>query len=184
MNDALAKLEVSGAVVLVVDIQEKLLPAIDGAEMCAAAAGRMIEAGRVLELPVLVTEQYPAGLGPTCAAIRAAIGDVTPVVKTRFSACVDELVQQMVRLSRRQVIVVGIEAHVCVQQTVLDLLRTGYLPYVCADAVSSRRAVDRETALHRMRQAGAIVTTTESAIFELLGQAGTEQFKRILKFVK
>jgi nicotinamidase-related amidase len=97
---------------------------------------------------------------------------------------VDSVMRALAQLSRRQVIVVGIEAHVCVQQTVLDLLRAGYLPYVCADAVSSRQPLDRQTAMARMRQAGAIITTTESVIFELLGQAGTQQFKQILRIVK
>ena len=184
MSDLLTKLEPGGAVLLVVDIQEKLLPAIDHAEACVAAAKRMIEAARVLVVPTVVTEQYPAGLGPTCAAIKEALGDAPVAEKVRFSACVDSVMRALAQLSRRQVIVVGIEAHVCVQQTVLDLLRAGYLPYVCADAVSSRQPLDRETAIARMRQAGAIITTTESVIFELLGQAGTQQFKQILRIVK
>jgi len=184
MSDLLTKLEPGGAVLLVVDIQEKLLPAIDHAEACVAAAKRMIEAARVLVVPTVVTEQYPAGLGPTCAAIKEALGDAPVAEKVRFSACVDSVMRALAQLSRRQVIVVGIEAHVCVQQTVLDLLRAGYLPYVCADAVSSRQPLDRQTAMARMRQAGAIITTTESVIFELLGQAGTQQFKQILRIVK
>ena len=94
------------------------------------------------------------------------------------------VLSRLAELARPHVIVTGIEAHVCVQQTVLDLLRTGHLPYLCVDAVGSRRPLDRDTAIQRMRQAGAVITTTESVIFELLGEAGTEQFKRILKIVK
>lgn len=184
MNDVLMKLEPGGAVLLVVDIQEKLLPVMDGWEACAAAAKRMIEAARVLVVPVVVTEQYPAGLGPTCAMIKEALGDAPVAEKMRFSACVESVMQALGQLARRQVIVVGIESHVCVQQTVLDLLRAGYVPYLCADAVSSRRATDREAAIARMRQAGAVITTTESVIFELLGQAGAQQFKQILRIVK
>ena len=172
------------ALLLVVDLQEKLLPAIHGADVCVAAAGRMIQAATVLALPIVVTEQYPAGLGPTCPEIRAHLGDAPPVTKSRFSACVDEVVSRLAAWGRPQVIVVGIEAHVCVQQTVLDLLRLGYAPFVCADGVASRRPLDREVALDRMRQARAVVTTTESATFELLGEAGTETFKRILPIVK
>ncbi len=169
---------------LVVDVQEKLLPAMQEAEQCAANVRKMVEAAKVLAVPVVVTEQYPAGLGATCAAIREAMGELKAIEKMRFSACVQATTDRLSELDRRQVIVVGIEAHVCVQQTVLDLLRLDYNPYVCADAVSSRRAIDRDTGLARMRQAGAIITTTESAIFELLGEAGTGLFKQILKIVK
>jgi nicotinamidase-related amidase len=184
MGDAMARLAPANAVLMVVDYQERLLPAIDAAEACVAAGRRMIEAADVLEVPLVATEQYPAGLGPTCPAIREALGGTQIVEKARFSGCVDAVMKRLAELNRRLVIVVGIEAHVCVQQTVLDLLREGYLPYVCADAVGSRRPVDRETALGRMRQAGAIITTTESAIFELLGEAGTERFRKVLRIVK
>ncbi|MGA2499067.1 MAG: hydrolase [Tepidisphaeraceae bacterium] len=184
MNDLLRKLTPQGTVLLVVDVQEKLLPAIHEAEVCAANVRKMVEAAKVLALPVVVTEQYPAGLGPTCASIREALGDEKAIEKVRFSACVEATMARLRELDRRQVIVVGIETHVCVQQTVLDLLRLDYNPYVCADAVSSRRAMDRDTGMARMRQAGAVITTTESAIFELVGEAGTSQFKQVLKIVK
>jgi len=169
---------------LVVDVQEKLLPAIHEGEQILENARRMIAAAEVLGVPTLVTEQYPAGLGPTCAGLREALGEAPVIEKTRFSACVPAVVDKLAELGRPAVVVVGVEAHVCVQQTVLDLLRAGYGPWVCADAVGSRRPLDRDTAIERMRQAGAVVTTTESVIFELLGEAGTELFKRILKIVK
>ncbi|MFI5379181.1 MAG: hydrolase [Tepidisphaerales bacterium] len=184
MSDLLRKLTVQGTVLLVIDVQERLLPAIHESEQCAANVRKMIDAAKVLGVPLIVTEQYPAGLGPTCASIREALGDEKAIEKMRFSACVEATTARLGELDRRQVLVVGIEAHVCVQQTVLDLLRLDYNPYVCADAVSSRRAIDRDTALARMRQAGAIITTSESAIFELLGEAGTNQFKQVLKIVK
>ncbi|MGE5610295.1 MAG: isochorismatase family protein [Bacillota bacterium] len=184
MSDVLARLERSNAVLLVVDVQEKLLPAMEAAEACVAGVRKIVEAMKVLEVPTLVTEQYPAGLGRTCAPIRESLGEVAAVEKVRYSACVEGITEQLAKLSRRQVIVVGVETHVCVQQTVLDLLRSGYAAYVCADAVSSRRSLDRETALARMRQAGAVVTTVESVIFEMLGEAGTECFKKILRIVK
>lgn len=184
MNAFLNRLSLQNAVLLVVDVQERLLPAIDGQQQVVANVGKMIEAARLLGLPMLVTEQYPAGLGRTCAPIRAALGEVPAIEKVRFSACVEPVLQRLKALKCSAVIVVGIEAHVCVQQTVLDLLREKYLPFVCADAVSSRRALDRDVALQRMRQAGAIVTTTESAIFELLVEAGTERFKQMLRIVK
>jgi nicotinamidase-related amidase len=140
----------------------------------------------VLQLPVILTEQYPQGLGNTCSAVRDAIGDESAkaVEKLRFTACVDEVLRRLSSLKRDAVVVVGIEAHVCLQQTVLDLLRSGYQPYVCVDAITSRRELDRSTAIERMRDSGAIITTTESVIFEMLDRAGTEQFKQILKIVK
>lgn len=184
MNDLLRKLTVQGSVLLVIDVQEKLLPAMRESESCLANVRKMVQAAQTLAVPVIVTEQYPAGLGPTCASIRDALGDARGIEKMRFSACVEATTARLRELDRRQVIVVGIETHVCVQQTVLDLLRLDYNPYVCADAVSSRNAIDRDTALARMRQAGAVITTTESAIFELLGEAGTSQFRQVLKIVK
>lgn len=172
------------AVLLVVDYQDRLLPAIHEAEACVAAARRLIEAARVLDLPTLLTEQYPAGLGRTCSALLRVLADVPVVEKTLFSACVPEVLDRLKALARPNVIVIGIEAHVCVQQTVLDLLRQGYTAHLCADAIGSRRSLDRDLAIERMRQAGAVVTSTESTIFELLGQAGTEAFKKVLKIVK
>jgi nicotinamidase-related amidase len=184
MKKALPMVRPDNTLLLVIDVQERLLPAIHEADACVEAMRRMIEAAQVLGVPVLATEQYPKGLGPTCPAIREALGKVPIVEKVRFSACVEAVIEDMRELDRPHVIVVGIEAHVCVQQTVLDLLRLGYRPYVCADAVGSRRPVDSKTALRRMRQGGAVVTTTESIMFELLGEAGTSVFKQILDIVK
>jgi len=184
MNPTPERICPQDSVLFVVDYQDKLLPAIHDADRWVEAARRMIEAAKVLDVPILLTEQYPPGLGRTCSALSEALGDVQPIEKTLFSACVPAVVDRLRELARPNVIVVGIEAHVCVQQTVLDLLRAGYTVYLCADAVGSRRPLDRDTAIDRCRQGGAIVTTTESATFELLGEAGTEQFKRILKIVK
>lgn len=171
-------------VLLVVDVQDRLLPAIHEADQVVEAARRMVNAARVFELPILLTEQYPAGLGRTCQVLRDSLAGISPIEKTRFSGCVQAVTDSLRDLSRPAVIVVGIEAHVCVQQTVLDLLALGYKPYVCADAVGSRRPLDRDIALARMRQAGAVITTTESLTFELTAEAGTDTFRRILKIVK
>lgn len=184
MPDVPKALQPSSTALLVVDFQDRLLPAIHEAENCVAAAGRLIAAARILGVPAVCTEQNPAGLGRTCVAIRESLGDEPAVEKTRFSGCVGGVIDQLRRLDRPNIVVVGIEAHVCVQQTVLDLLRLGFTPFVCADAVGSRRPFDRDIAIERMRQAGVVVTTTESVIFELLGEAGTDTFKKILKIVK
>jgi nicotinamidase-related amidase len=184
MDRTLARLEPGSTTLLVVDIQEKLLPSIaDGAEV-AKTAGRLIDAAGVLGVPCLATEQYPAGLGRTVAEIGRRLAEASVFEKTRFSACGQEVLKRLAELERPNVVIAGIETHVCVQQTVLDLLQLGRLPFVCADAVGSRRTMDRDIALLRMRQAGAVVTTAESVIFELLGKAGTDEFKRILPIVK
>jgi nicotinamidase-related amidase len=175
------------AALLVIDLQEKLLPAINGAEDVVARSLQMIQAGRLLELPVVWTEQYVKGLGRTDERVRDLLAQmaVEPIEKLSFSCCGAEFVRQRLsQINRQQMIVIGIESHVCVQQTVLDLLAMGKDVYVPADAVGSRRSLDYDIALGRMRQAGAVVTTVESLIFELLKEAGTETFKSMLKIVK
>ncbi|NLX15098.1 MAG: hydrolase [Phycisphaerales bacterium] len=184
MADVLGKLRPETAALLVIDVQDRLLPAISEAEQRVEYIRRMIEAAKVLQVPILATEQYPAGLGRTCETIQSCLEGITYIEKMSFSACEQRLIDRLAELDRSQIIVVGIEAHVCVQQTTLDLLRMGYAVYVCTDAVGSRRTLDAAVAFERMRQAGAIVTTTESVTFELLGRAGTEAFKKILPIVK
>lgn len=184
MLPVLQKLSCESAMVLIVDVQEKLLPAVVQAEACVAAVERLLRAAAVLGVPMLATEQYPAGLGPTRPSVRQLLGEAPVLEKLTFSACTEELIERLQAMNRRQIIVAGIEAHVCMQQSVLDLLRLGYVPFVCADATTSRRELDCRVGLERMRQAGAIVTTTESVILELLGAAGTPAFKQILSIVK
>jgi nicotinamidase-related amidase len=184
IQEVAPRLVAGESALLVVDLQEKLIPAMDDAESRLAAAIRMIRAARILRVPTLITEQYPAGLGRTAPAVRDALGDAPAIEKMCFTACGEPVQQRLRERGAGSVIVIGIEAHVCVQQTVLDLLRQRYRPYVCADAVTSRRPLDRETALGRMRQAGAIITTTESVMYEIMGEAGTETFKQILKIVR
>lgn len=176
------RLSRSDAAVLVIDLQDKLLNAMHEPQPLLGAATKLISAAQALGLAAIATEQYPAGLGPTNPAVTALLGGGKPFDKLVFSAWIEPVRAGLA--NRGQVIIAGIEAHVCVQQTVLDLLRAGKEVWVCADAVSSRRAFDRDIALERMRHAGAIITTVESVIFELLGQAGTDDFKKILKLIK
>lgn len=184
MPNSLSQIRPDNALLLVVDVQDRLLPAIHDNAAVVDACRRMIEAAKVLEVPMMVTEQYPEGIGRTCQALLQCLGDAPLYTKTRFSACVEPVVEKLASLGRPNVILVGIEAHVCVMQTTLDLLRLGYTPCLCADAVGSRRPHDRDTAIERLRQAGAIITTTESVTFELMGQADTEVFRQVLKIVK
>ena len=170
---------------LVIDVQERLLPHIEDRDNVVKHCGRIIQSAGILGVPTVCTEQYPRGLGPTVAPLRELLGDAPVREKLAFSCCGAEgLTDDLSSRGRPQIVVVGIEAHVCVQQTVLDLLGAGFAVFVAADAVSSRRALDRWAALDRMRQAGAAVTTTEAVIFEWLRVAGTAEFKQVAKLVR
>ncbi|MBU0638107.1 MAG: isochorismatase family protein [Planctomycetes bacterium] len=158
----LTRLDPTQAQLLIVDIQERLLPYISDHALVTAQALRMIRVARTIPIPIVLSEQYPKGLGPTDSALLEAAGAPIRVEKNTFSVCADTQAKaRIVELARPQVLLVGIEAHVCVQQTALDLLETQMQPFLLADAVGSRRPRDCETALHRMRQAGVIVTTVE-----------------------
>ncbi|MCP4592249.1 MAG: isochorismatase family protein [bacterium] len=179
-------LDAERAMLLVIDVQTKLLPYVCEAEDMLTATAELLRGTRVFKLPMLATTQYVKGLGPTHPAIDRVLTEfgVETIEKASFSAC-DEAVRARLReIDRPQVLVVGIEAHVCVQQSVLDLLAMEYQVFVCADAVSSRRSLDRDTAIARMRACGATVTTVESALFELCGLSGTDAFKQLLDVVK
>ncbi len=181
------KLDVDQAMLLVIDVQTRLLPHIHAVEDMLSATAQLIRGVRVFEVPILATVQYTKGLGPTHQAIDQLLtdGKVETLEKASFSTCGDEAVRDKLRrIDRPQVIVTGIEAHVCVQQSVLDLLSMDYRVFVCADAVGSRRLFDRDTALMRMRASGAVMTTVEAALFELCCFSGTRQFKELLDVVK
>ncbi len=178
-------LRINRAQVVVVDVQERLLPHISEHERVLAQSERLVLAARQMDLPVTVSEQYPQGLGHTHPMLRAAAADCETVTKMTFSVWRDDAARrQLVSRERQQVLLVGIETHVCVQQTALDLVRAGFDTVVCADAVGSRRSSDRAVALERMRHAGVDITTVEAALYELMNEAGTDLFKRILPLVK
>lgn len=174
------------AVLVVVDIQEKLAAAMPRRDEMVARAGFLIEAARLLGVPVAATEQYRRGLGPTVPEIRKALGGAEPVEKMSFSCCGEEAAREAVMgfEGRDQAILVGIEAHVCVFQTALDLIDLGRKPYVAADAVCSRNDRDAEVALHALTALGAVPTTAESAVFQMLRAAGAPEFKAVLKLLK
>ena len=146
-----------------------------------ASVQKLIGAARVLKIPVVVTAQYRKGLGPVVPEIPA---DLPGIEKLAFSCCgSDEFARALKELRRQRVIVCGIEAHVCVQQTVIDLMKD-YFVYATADAICSRDRHDHKVAVERMRDCGAVITTVESAVFELLREAGTDQFKQVLPLFK
>lgn len=179
-------LEAGLAALVVIDVQEKMHAAIGSmaGDVLAANMVKLIAAARILHIPVLMTEQYPQGLGGTIPQIRDA-ANVKPIVKTTCSCWRDEAFRAALQAtSREHIILVGEEAHVCVQQTALDLLRVDYVPFVPEDAIGSRRAGDAEAALRRMSRAGVELTTAEAIIFELIERCDHPRFKDILKLVK
>jgi isochorismate hydrolase len=183
----IGRLEPDRAMLLVIDVQEKLLPSIDDGERVVRQCDRLIRFAKMFDMPVLLTEQYPKGIGPTDGRLVQTAGvDASAIAtKMRFSCCGDEGIRERLReMDREQIVVCGIEAHVCVQQTSLDLFVLDYQVVVCADAVGSRRTFDYEVALDRMRQGGVAVSTVESVMFELCGECGTERFKSMLSLVK
>lgn len=178
------KLDRRNAAVLVVDIQERLIPVMWNFAPVEKYARAMILAGHELGLPVIATEQYPKGLGPTIAPIREVLPSA-PLVKMHFSCGADPgIARALAHTGRKQVIVVGMETHVCVYQTCRDLLADGYQVFVCADAVTSRFEEHRRVALELMRDAGAVITSAESCIFDLLHEAGTAEFKKVSPLVR
>jgi nicotinamidase-related amidase len=168
---------------LVVDVQEKLMAKIPAADTVIRNIAFLIDSARVLGMPVAATEQYPKGLGPTVPELVRRLPDRPD--KVAFSCCaVPAVPEGFRRAARPKIVLAGIEAHVCVLQTALDLLALDFRVYIAADAVASRYAVDREFALRRLEQAGAIVTTSEAAVFEWVGGAGSPQFKEISRLVQ
>jgi len=178
-------LSAAHAQLLVVDLQEGLLPQIHEQETVIAQTVRMVRAAVELEIPVTISEQNPSRLGRTLSAVLVAAPNATRIEKMTFSVLRDEQARaHLVEQLRPDVLLVGIETHVCVQQTAFDLLEAKLNPYVLADAAGSRRLLDHETALRRMSAAGVVVTTVEAAIFEMLERAGTDLFRRLLPLLK
>ena len=170
---------------LLIDVQERLFPHMEGNEELLRRTTMLLEGLKILQVPLLVTEQYPRGLGPTLEPLSELVQDVQVQEKIAFSCCGDEgFKEQLTGLDRSLIIVCGIEAHVCVMQTVIDLIELGYRVAVVEDCISSRNMNDKNVAVERMRQEGAIVTTCESVLFELARVAGTDEFKAISKLVK
>jgi len=169
---------------LIVDVQEKLVPAIPVADRLIFECSRLIRAARIFDIPVFATEQYPRGLGGMVPELSQLLDDCPE--KVRFS-CAEVLNWGSAAEQddeRYQVLVAGMEAHVCVLQTVLDLLSQGFMVYVAADAVASRKKLDWKIALRRMEASGAVILTAESAMFEWCGTAGTDRFKQISRIVQ
>src|ERR1043165_4718503 len=163
----------------VIDVQESFRAAIPDFAEVAARIARVVQAAGLLGLPVVVTEQHPKGLGHTVEEIRAALPEnFEPIEKTAFSSCgAQEFVARLEAAGARQVLLCGIEAHVCVNQTAHDLMALGLQVHLLTDCISSRSPQNRQVGLEKMRQSGALPSSTEMALFELMRDARHEQFK-------
>ena len=180
-------LERDKAVLVVIDVQEKLCVAMDEAvlKQLAKNIGILLESAAELNIPVLVTEQYVKGLGPTLPELKGKAAAAGCFEKMTFSCCgSSDFIEALKATGRTQVIITGMETHVCVLQTVIELREAGFTVHIVKDAVMSRSKQNWQTAVQAMTLAGAIPTCTESVLFQLLKIAGTDQFKKLSKLVK
>jgi len=175
-------LEKDNALLVIIDMQERLVPAMSEKERLVENAIKLVKFSRIMGLPVLVTEQQK--LGETIPEIRELIEDFSPITKLEFDCFGSrDFLDRINTLKKRALIIIGIEAHICVAQTALHAL-SDYRVHVVGDATSSRTPENQKTALFRMGQAGVTITSTEMVIYELLGRAGTDTFREVLKLVK
>ena len=173
-----------GSILVVVDVQDKLLHAIHDWPGVLENTLKMITFARTLAVPAIITEQYPKGLGPTNASIIERLPG-RPVEKTVFSSFgAERFAAELEKAGAHTLVLVGIEAHICVLQTALEALARGYKVHVIADAVGSRSTTNKELGLAKLRQAGAVISTVEIALYEWLGRSDTAEFKAVLPLIK
>jgi len=169
------------AALVVVDVQEAFRPAVRDFDSVAQGVAALVQGARILGLPVVVTQQYPKGLGETIPEVAEHLDGIEPLDKVVFSAAAADGFDLD---GRDQALICGIESHVCVSQTAHDLLDRGVEVHVARDAVTSRTDENRELGLHKMEGSGAVVTSVETALFELVGAAGTDEFKQVQGLIK
>lgn len=178
-------LKIDEAVLLFIDVQGRLHEIMHDKETLDANLERMLRCAQLLEMSVLATEQIPEKLGPTNEPFKSLLDDVSVVPKSAFSCCGEpKFVETLKKNGKQQVVLVGIETHVCVYQTAIDLLEAGYEVFIVADAVSSRTLENKTLALEAMRDAGAQILPTETILFALLRDAADPRFKELLKLIK
>jgi nicotinamidase-related amidase len=165
---------------VIIDIQEKLFPHVHEHERLLVRIDLLIFAAKLMGIPMVLTEQYPKGLGNTIDGVRQLLPGIQPFTKTDFS-CVPApgFMERLLSFKRNQIVLAGIEAHICVAQTAMDLAHRGERVIVVADAVSSRRPLDTESALHRLEHSGISLISAEAVVFEWLRRAGTQEFKSL-----
>ncbi len=175
----------SAAVLVLIDFQGNLAQSMCRKEDLFAGAVKLIRGFQVMSLPVLITEQTPGKLGETIPLLARELGNLRPIAKETFSCWADPLFrEELESLTRRQVVLAGIESHVCVYQTALDLLQNGYTVHLATDAVSSRTPENRRVGIDAIKSAGAHLTSSEMVLFELLGSAADPKARDIFKIVK
>jgi len=180
-------LETERCALIVVDIQEKLLPPIFNKESLVKNSQLLIRLAKILSMPVMVTTQYSKGLGPTVAEIAELLTEVPATDKLEFSCFGSDQFRSRLKAlpgNRNTVLLCGMEAHICVMQTALGALNEGYLVHVASDAVGSRAEWNWKVGLERMRAAGAVISSTEMMMYELLRRSGTPQFKELLPYLR
>lgn len=178
-------LDRASSILVVVDMQTSLARVIPGSEMCVQRAQMLLRAARILEVPAIATEQYPERLGPTVASLRDDLDPARIFAKLAFSAAAEATVREAVlALPRPQLVIAGMEAHVCVLQSALGFAALGRTPIVVADAVGSRDPANRDRALARLAAAGVTVVSAEMVVFEWLARAGTPAFKAMLPLIR
>lgn len=178
-------LDIEKCSLVVVDVQGRLAQLMYGREAVFTNIQILIKAAKILDIPIVWCQQVPDSLGPTVPEIAELLSDTEPINKASFSCCGDErFISRLNSLDRRQVLLCGIESHVCIYQTAVDLRSRGYEVSVAADAVSSRTLENKQIGLERLRAEGASLSSTEMALFELLKTAEHPQFKQIAKLVK
>lgn len=175
----------SNSIGVIIDMQSVLYPYIHDHEQLTRNTEILVKGLKVLDIPLILTQQYTKGLGETITPIKEATDNIKHIEKTAFSCCDEPMFNEIMAVtSKKYVVIVGIESHVCVLQTVVDLIERGYIPVVVEDCIASRNVNDKAVAVDRMKQEGAIITTYESLLFELLQYSGTDTFKEISKLVK
>jgi len=178
-------LDITHAALVVVDLQEAFRSAIPEFPQVASRAAMAVRGFQILNVPVIVTEQYPKGLGRTAEEILFSLpDDYEPIEKISFSSCVDSFLGKLNEAGTKQVVLCGLETHICVNQTAHDLLANGFEVHVLTDAVGSRYSQDREAGLSKMLQSGVTPATVEMSLFELMRDARHEQFKEIQSLIK
>jgi nicotinamidase-related amidase len=175
----------NNAVLLIIDIQERLAVVMDRKDQVVRNTLHLVELAKMQNIPVVVTEQYPKGLGRTLPEITAALPSYLPIEKVSFNCCGEpSFNEQMQRLGKKKVIVTGMETHICVLQTSVGLLQAGFDVHLVQDAVCSRTKGNWRSGVELIRDAGGVITNTETALFQLLGVAGTQEFKAISNRIK
>ncbi len=178
------KLERENSLVFIVDIQEKLAPAMRDGKNAIANTLKLLKSADLMDINVIATEQYPKGLGKTVEELRKLIDEKDIFSKLTFTGCTDEVKAYLKTSSKKNIIVAGMETHVCVFQTTRDLLELGYNVFIVRDAVDSRREENYLNALDLLKEMGAVITNTETVLFDLLKIAGSDEFKTISKLIK